>query len=394
MGAMGNFEECDWDLIQLTKMDDFYNKYGVRHHVCGSCPIEHFMVFDMPGVGKGGFKCSGLYSVTGTIWNNDWELGFRVQNLINRYGLDVVSTCNIIAFLMELYDRGIITADDTDGVPMKRGDENAIITAIRKIGGQEGFGRLFKEGVVQGAKQIGSSAEKYAMAVKGMELEPHECRVTKQLALAMATNTKDLVDSLNMFAYDWVVTLRDEIREDDEKMAEVMYGTKEAAYPLSYEAAVAPTVDMENRLVAGDIMGVCKWLIPWYMTPYLDVPAKLFSLATGVELSEADLLFAAARVVTLERAVNVMRGMRRKDDTLPERLFQEPVPGGPYKGERLIKAKFDKMLDSYYALRGYDKDGVPKEETFKKYGLLSEWQVFKKKALVGAKESSKAEEEM
>jgi aldehyde:ferredoxin oxidoreductase len=389
----GNFEECDWDLMQFTKMDDFYNKYGVCPHVCGSCPIEHFTTFEMRGVGKGAAKCTGTHSVTVTIWNNDWELAFRAYNLINRYGLDIISTCNIIAFLMELYDRGIITAEDTDGVPMKKGNEDAIITAIRKIGEQEGFGRLFKEGVVQGAKQIGSGAEKYAMAVKGMELEPYEYRVIKQMALATATNTKDLIDSINIFAFDWAETLHDEIRENDEKMAEEMYGTREAAYPHSYEAAAAPTVDMENRTLAADMVGVCKWLIPWYMTPYLDVPAKMFSLATGVEMSEADLLSAAARVVTLERAVNVMKGMRRKDDTLPKRLFQEPVPGGRYKGERLIKAKFDKMLDSYYALRGYDRDGIPKEETFKKYGLLPEWQVFKKKALVVAKESSKAGEE-
>jgi aldehyde:ferredoxin oxidoreductase len=386
----GNFEECDWDLIQFTKMDDFYNKYTVCPQVCGSCPIEHFMTFDMQGVGKGAAKCTGTYSVTGTIWNNDWELAFRVFNLLNRYGLDNISTCNIIAFLMELYDRGIITAEDTEGVPMKKGDENAIITTIRKIGEQEGFGRLFKEGVVRGAKKIGG-AEKYAMAVKGMELEPSEYRIVKQVALATATNTKDLIDATNIFANAWAAALDDEVKKQSEKMAEEIYGTKEAAYPHSYKAAAAPTIDMEDRTVAIDMVGVCKYLIPWYMTPYLDVPAKMFSLATGVEMSEADLLFAAARVSTLERAVNVMKGMRRKDDTLPKRLFQEPVPGGRYKGERLIKAKFDKMLDNYYALRGYNKDGVPKEETFKKYGLSSEWEVFKKMSLVGAKESLEAE---
>ena len=97
------------------------------------------------------------------------------------------------------------------------------------------------------------------------------------------------------------------------------------------------------------------------------------------------MLFDAQRVTTLERAFNVMRGMRRKDDMLPKRLFEEPVPGGPYKGERLPRVKFNKMLDEYYALHNYDKDGIPLKETFHKFGLSTEWEVFKKEVPIGEK---------
>ena len=63
---------------------------------------------------------------------------------------------------------------------------------------------------------------------------------------------------------------------------------------------------------------------------------------------------------------------RRKDDTLPRRLFETAIPGGRYKGERLDRARFDKMLDEYYALRGWDSDGIPTPETFDRFGLSSE----------------------
>jgi len=175
-------------------------------------------------------------------------------------------------------------------------------------------------------------------------------------------------------------------------MAEERYGSREMGIPSSYKGAAIPTVDQEGRVAAGDMVGICKWLAPWFMTQNMDVPAKLFSLATGVELSEDDLLTAAQRVLTLERAINAIRGMRRKDDTLPRRFFEEPEPVGPLKGERLLKKKFDEMIDDYYALRGYDKDGVPKEETFRKYGLSSEWEVFKKKVPEVEKETSKGAE--
>jgi aldehyde:ferredoxin oxidoreductase len=75
---------------------------------------------------------------------------------------------------------------------------------------------------------------------------------------------------------------------------------------------------------------------------------------------------------TLERAFDVRRGKRRKDDTLPKRLFETAVPGGRYKGERLDRASFDRMLDEYYALRGWDKDGIPTPETFAKFDLSPE----------------------
>ena len=391
----GNFEECDWDLMQFTTMYEFCNKYGVGYHACGGCPLEHFTMFDVPGIGRGGLKCTPTHSVTATIWNNDWKLAFRAYNLIDCYGMDIITTCNIIAFLMELYDKGIITAKDTDGVPMKKGDEDAIVNTIHKLGKQEGFGKLFKEGVVQGAKSIGRGAEEYAMAVKEMELQPYEYRPIKRRALAQAINTKDLIDAGGDRTWGWWLDedqkRRDVRRKEAERRAEELFGSREFAFPDSCKAQALQTVDTENRVVAGDIVGICKQVIPWFFGPQLDVPAKLFSLATGVEMSESDLLFAAARVVTLERVINVMKGMRRKDDTLPKRLLEEPVPGGPFKGERVTKSELDSMLDEYYAARGYDSDGVPKKEAFKKYNLLSEWEKFKKLP-VGPKEPSTVRE--
>lgn len=376
MGAYGNWEDApELDTLHFKTFDEFNSRYGVGLHVCGSCPISHLVVYDVPGIGKGGAKCTPHWSFTASVWNDDRKLVFRAYNLANKYGLDAISTCNIIAFLMELYDKGIITTKDTDGIPMKRGDGNAIISAIHKIGKQEGFGKLFKDGVVQGAKRIGRGAEEYVMATKGLELEPYEFRVYKQMALANAVNSKDQIDGNSPLTLN-----------GNEEEALKLFGTREVAFPLSYEGAVIGTWDGENRTTVGDMIGMCKQLLPWFVTVYFDTPAKLFSLATGIEMSEADLLFAAQRVLTLERAFNVIKGIRRENDTMPERLFKEAVPSGPYKGERLSKKKFNEMIDSYYALRGWDKDGVPKEETFRQYGLLSEWKVFKQKVPIRERE--------
>ncbi len=388
VATKGNWEEAPgWDAMHVPKLDEFAKKHHCGWEVCASCPLHHFSVYDVPGIGKGGAKCTPLHSVTSVLWNNDPKLGFHAYNLISKYGLDIITTTNIIAFLMELYDKGIITAKDTDGIPMLRGDENAIISAIHKIGKQEGFGKLFKNGVLDGARKIGRGAEEYAMEVKGMTLEPYAYRPMKFMALAAATNTKDVIDGITILPYNWLEAEDKADKDAYEKIALEQYGTRKAAFPQSYKEVAHPTVNAEGIYAAIDMLGVCKYVIPWFYTERLDIPAKLFSLATGVEMSEDELLFAGQRVVTLERAFNVMKGIRRKDDTLPKRFFEEPVPSGPHKGERLDKAKFDEMIGEYYALRGYDKDGVPTEEAFKKYGLTSEWKVFKKKVLGAEKEA-------
>jgi len=385
--AAGNFEPIDWTKESLpnpAKEDEFYAKYALSQHGCAGCPIFHYSRFEIPDIGIGGAKCTGRASTTGVIGVDDFKVGFRIYNLINRYGLDVVSTTNIISFLMELYQRGIITEKDTDGIPIIRGDEKAIISTIHKIGKQEGFGQLFKEGLVKGARAIGRGAEDYTMEVKGLELEPYEYRTIKQWALAQATNTREIIDSISITAYSWLESTTQEDKDYYEQEALERYGVKEAAFNTSYEHAPMVTIDQENVVMAADMTGLCKW-VNWYMGSSHEATAKLFSLVTGVEMSEDDLLFAAQRITTLDRAFNVMKGMRRKDDTLPKRFFAEPVPGGPFKGERLDKAKFNKMLEGYYKLHGYDKDGIPVKETFDKFGLSSEWKAFKKKVPVEEK---------
>jgi aldehyde:ferredoxin oxidoreductase len=298
------------------------------------------------------------------VWNNDRKVIFHANYLCNGYGLDVGATGNIISFLMELHHRGRITEKDTDGIPMRRGDEKAIIATIHKIAKQEGFGELFRNGVLEAARKIGKGAEDCAMVVKGVEMAPYEYRAYKDQALSGALNAGDTAEGSPepMFLAD---------QEGIGKWAKEVCGTESIPLPPSYEKMAVVVWDFENRSVAADMLGMCKW-ITWAVTPSLEIWAQLFSLATGRNTSEVDLLFCAQRTKTLERAFNVRKGIRRADDTLPNRLFETAVPGMRFKGERLERDKFDKMLDEYYTLRRWDEDGIPTEEALEEFGLSSE----------------------
>jgi aldehyde:ferredoxin oxidoreductase len=270
---------------------------------------------------------------------------------------------------MELYHKGIISEKDTDGIPMARGDAKAIFATIEKIAKQEGFGKLFRNGVAEAAKKISKGAEECAVVVHGQEMELSDARAFKSRALAGAVTDGG-------FSHGWteIDVFWNTSKEEMEKLAEVRFGSRQAAVTNAYEKKGLTVWDQENRSTAGDLTGTCRWIIPWLVTYKLEIPARLFSLATGRETGEEDLLWVAQRVFTLDRAFRVMRGVRR--DSLPKKLFESAVPDGKYKGEKLEREKFEKMLDEYYGLRGWDKDGIPTEETFKKFGLSSDWEVF------------------
>ncbi len=372
---LGNWEADDasWEEVgSFGPPEEFYERFAVRQYGCFGCPLNHFHTFHVPGIGHGVTKCNGWGSFASNVWNNDRKVMFHATYLCNAYGLDITATGNIISFLMELYHRGIITAQDTDGIAMERGDETAILSSIHKIGRQEGFGKLFKNGVRAAAHEMGSEAEECAMVVKGVEMEQYDVRAYKSMALAAAVNAGNQAEG---GAADYALWSD---QDGVARWAEEQYGSSQVLDPTSYEKKAPMVVDYEDRSIAVDLLGMCQWLIPWAITRSLEVPAKLFSLATGQNTAEAELLLAARRVKTLERAFNAVRGIRRTDDSFPRRLFETAVPGGRFEGERLDATKFQRMLSEYYSLRGWDEEGVPKEETFHSLDLSSEWETFKR----------------
>lgn len=370
----GNWEEFDWDKIDAPNfvggVHEYYREHQIARIGCFACPISRYRVCDDPEAGIGMALCNSLPMFVWRVWNRDFAVVEAACQFCASYGLDTVSTANIISFLMELYHRGIITEKDTDGIPMKRGDKDAILTTIHKIGRQEGYGKLFRDGLMAGAKKIGRGAEEYAMQVKGMEIGLRELRARKATALATAVSPR--------------------LSEGEYPLQEQNYNVHkahaEALDPRSYEGKGEAMIVSIRKYIALDMIGMCRNI---FLRAFeaagegLKYPAELLSLATGEDYTLDNLFAAADKVHLLERAFDVQRGVRRENDNLPKRMFETSVPGGPFKGEKLDRAKFDKMVGDYYALCGWDENGVPKQETFKKLGLEAEGKVFSKRLKKG-----------
>lgn len=377
----GNWEDSNWmeDGFGglLKDADEFWEKEalhlkpnGARQSGCFGCPMYHETNFHIPGVKDiGRTKCIQWHSVGEVVWLKDRRKVIEATYLCDSYGLDAVSAGGCISFLMELHHKGIISKEDTDGIAMKRGDMSAVKFALAKIARQEGFGRYLKGGVAAAARHFGKDAQKCAMQTKGLELFHQDIRSFKSKALLSAVGK---MEQLSLIEDLWP-----DNRADMEKLAKDTFGRSEAAVSTSYEDKALLTFDSENRHCIGDLLGICKFYIPWGQTQSFDAALRLLPLITGEKVELEDLLTAAKRVFLLKRAFNALRGIRRKDERPPRRMFEKPVTDGKFKGQVLHRESFEKMLTEYYQLRGCDQEGVPRHESFEKLGLVSEWDRFK-----------------
>jgi len=120
-----------------------------------------------------------------------------------------------------------------------------------------------------------------------------------------------------------------------------------------------------------DSLGFCRFLTVFSSPHAPQYPqfSRLIALSTGLILTPKELKSIGERIYTLERTMLVKDGISRRDDTLPKRYFEEPIPEGPAQGEVIFRKEFNEMLDEYYRLHGWDENGVPKKETLKRLGL-------------------------
>jgi len=290
------------------------------------------------------------------------------NHLVNKYGLDTLETGGLIAWAMELYEKGIIDDKVTDGLKLKWGDEEAVFETIRKIALREGFGNTLADGFRPAIAKFGKGSDYYAIEVKGMSNLHSDERPTPSFALNIATATRGADHLRSRPAVDMYGL-------PEELLAEV-YGAPVASDYTSYDGKSRMVWWQELLYAVTDSIGVCKFQTVFCAlhAPKWEEFSRLIQLATGMELSKAQLMQIGERICTLEKMFNLREGFTRKDDTLPERYFKEPTPMGlPIaKGRKIDRERFEKMLDEYYELHNWDKNGVPKKETLEKLGLDKE----------------------
>ncbi len=311
-------------------------------------------------VGKGP-EYEGLDALGPNVGNSDVEALIYANHLCNQYGMDVISAGGVIAWAMESWERGLLTAEDTGGLELRWGDGDLIVQLVEMIAFRKGFGDLLAEGVYRASKKIGRGTEKYAMHVKKMEIAAQDGRAQKSMGLAHATSNRG-ADHLYAFPVLDEVGFEKEIVE---RFGERYLPEMTDRLNPKYKGIMVK--ELEDFCAVVEAVGVCKYgtVIPPVF--YYGDLADALTAATGVTYDEARLRLIGERIVNLQRLFNVREGITRRDDTLPERFTREPMPRGPSRGQVV---ELDQMLDEYYGHRGWDPEtGIPTRERLEALGL-------------------------
>ncbi|MEM2341675.1 MAG: aldehyde ferredoxin oxidoreductase family protein [Candidatus Bathyarchaeia archaeon] len=285
--------------------------------------------------------------------NDNLEAIAKANDLCNRFGLDTISVGATISFAMECYERGIITRDDTDGIDLVWGNDEAIIRMIELIGLKKDFGAILGEGSMRATNIIGRGAERYAMHSKGLEIPMHNPYRFKEMGLQYATSERGAchLRGLSMLPARGVL------------IPDLGFDKKIDGFSIEGKAHLVKVMQDACRVI--DALGICKFIVFFGGIPLRRV-AELYTAVTGWETTLEDLMRAGERIWMLQRAFNVRMGVRRKDDTLPKRFLEEPMCEGAAKGQIV---ELEPMLNEYYSERGLDDEGKPKIEKLRELSL-------------------------
>lgn len=341
-------------------------RYSTGMVACCSCPVHcrhRFVIAD--GIYRGtqgeGPEYASIGSLGSKLGNFDLENIIYAVDLCNRYGLDTISTGSYLAWAMELYQRGIIDKRLT-GISLDWGNGEAIIELLHQITHRQGFGDILAEGSF--ARTIlGKASEDYLLAIKDLPIEMTDERLPKSLALGMATASRGACHMRSRTSIDVLGLPQEVLRR--------IYGAPVSSDLASYEGKARMVWWHELLNAVADSLGICRFLTVFSSPHALQYRefSKLIAHATGLRINTKELKAAGERIYTLERTMLVKDGLSRSDDTLPKRYFTEPIPDGPAQGAIICRQQFESMLDEYYQLHGWNRNGVPYRRTLKKLGL-------------------------
>jgi len=357
-----NYQEGQFNPIEGLLGEHYTGKYEVKPRGCFSCPLHcasFWMMTDGPfsGVRAPKIEFGIVINYTTRLGIGNLEIGLKAIDLLQRYGLDTISTGAIIGFAIECYEKGILTDKDTGGLKLEWGNGEVVLETIHKIAHREGIGSILAEGSRIAAQKIGKGAEKYAIHTKGLEHIECDPRGIQAwgLGFAVASRGADHLRALPAFEY----TISPE-------RAKELFGTSKAADRFATEGKGRMVKWFEEVRAFTDSIEACKFITRTGLI-WPEVQAQVLSAVTGLELKAEDALLIGERIVNVERAFNVREGITRKDDNLPERFTKEPMPSGPSKGH---VCNLEPMLDDYYKLRGWDvTTGMPTREKLEELGL-------------------------
>jgi aldehyde:ferredoxin oxidoreductase len=289
------------------------------------------------------------------------------HQICDQYGLDTITCGATIAFAMDCFEHGYLTLKDTDGIDLRFGNADAMVTMVEKIAKREGLGDLLANGSAYAGEKIGHGAEDLSISVKNNELPAHMPQVKRSLALIYAVNP---------FGADHQSSEHDP-----------GYTPDTAAYNLERFAEIGMTNPMSDKVLNAekvkmalysewnysfmDTADLCQFVYgPAWQVYGPKEEAELMRATTGWDWTVEDVQKIGERRLNMLRAFNARDGAGREHDTLPKRIYNEPLKGGASDGGVVTRKEVEEALDMYYEMCGWDvATGKPTKAKLEQLGL-------------------------
>ena len=354
LGAMPtrNFQ-ASWapaEEVQGVYAQTLHDRYYVRNYACYRCTVACGQVGEVKEGEFAGARARPEYESIGLLGPscgiNRMDAVIAANELCDDLGFDTITAGNMVALVMELFERGLVSAADNDGLEVRFGDGQALLGMLRLIAGRRGLGAVIAEGA-RGVIAAHPEWERFIVHSKGMTFPAYDPRGVYGMGLSYATSPRGACHNVGGYT-----------------ISEELVSKKYDRYALEGKGALVKMVQ-DNRAYI-DSLGLCTVVRGAFK--FSTSPASDTLLAvTGYDFAP-HLMTIGERISNLERVILVREGVDRRDDTLRPRM-KEPLPDGPAAGHAISDEMLDVMLDDYYAVRGWDGAGKPLPETLQRLEL-------------------------
>ena len=354
LGAFGAYnlrQETFAEALAISG-EEMHAQHHSRDTTCLKCPVACGKQYEIGDGELQGLKAKmpeyeTIFAFGSMLGNAHAGSLTKANDLCDLLGMDTITMGVTLALVCEALERGWLEEREI-GVPFGWGDWQGMLTLVEMTATRQGFGDRLAEGAWRLAESVHPEATKAVYAVKRLELPAHSARALKGMSIGYATAT------------------RGGSHHDTRPTPQYAQGYDRRGTEGKPEFAVRS----QHFTAVDDSLVVCRFTSERGFGLYVEEPyARMVRAVTGWDVDVAELEQVGERVINLERLFNVREGVRRKDDALPWRVMHEPIPDGPSAGMHCPPAELSMMLDRYYALRGWDADGVPTPQRLASLGL-------------------------
>jgi aldehyde:ferredoxin oxidoreductase len=353
---MGAIPTKNYKTNEFPEYERFTGKYlrshfKIKPNPCWACRLGHCSHMEVTEGPYKGFKgeepeYEALAAMGPLIYQKDPGAAVMLSNLVDDLGLDVNESGYLAAWIMECYEKGILTKSDLDGIEMKWGDPEATAAMFKKIANREGCGVRFADGIKHAAEAMGGEALECAIFTKkGASPRGHDHRgIWMELIDTCLSNTGTIETGGPLAKPDVLGVTPPKDRFDPIGMAK-------------------QNAQLNGGRQFEDCLGTCRFL-----TTDFQLTVDCLNAVTGWEFTISDAMEAGLRAINQLRLFNFRHGLTKEMEAPSVRYSSTPVDG-PAKGMG-IADHWDMIRRHYYKQMGWDPEtGKPLPDTLDRLGL-------------------------